>query len=163
MRLSPSYLVAVVVAVICVAPAAALDPRVYEVDFVTGSQRSGLTKNDVREIRRFIRTIRGIDHNVQQIDGLQPAEVMVLTGRDYREGDVLYPEGRRAMDPPPKAPLALRREGRPNIWDRRVLRPNQAMQLTASKCAIYASSGCHRVPMLRGMHRGLAAADLVSR
>jgi hypothetical protein len=40
---------------------------------------------------------------------------------------------------------------------------NQAMQLTASKSAIYAWSGCHRASMLRGMHRGLAAADLVSR
>jgi hypothetical protein len=42
-------------------------------------------------------------------------------------------------------------------------RPNQAMQLTASKPAIYAFRGCRRVSMLRGMHRGLAAADLVSR
>jgi hypothetical protein len=40
---------------------------------------------------------------------------------------------------------------------------NQAMQLTASKSAIYASYVCHRASMLRGMHRGLAAADLVSR
>jgi hypothetical protein len=41
--------------------------------------------------------------------------------------------------------------------------PNYAMQLTASKPAIYALSVCHRERMLRGMHRGLAAADLVSR
>ena len=41
--------------------------------------------------------------------------------------------------------------------------PNQAMQLTASKAAIYASGVCHRASMLRTMHRGLAAADLVSR
>ena len=40
---------------------------------------------------------------------------------------------------------------------------NQAMQLTASKPAVYASSVCRRERMLRGMHRGLAAADLVSR
>jgi hypothetical protein len=40
---------------------------------------------------------------------------------------------------------------------------NQAMQLTASKPAIYVSHGCRRASMLRGMHRGLAAADLVSR
>jgi hypothetical protein len=37
------------------------------------------------------------------------------------------------------------------------------MQLTASKAAIYAGGVCHRERMLRGMHRGLAAADLVSR
>ena len=43
------------------------------------------------------------------------------------------------------------------------LTPNQAMQLTASKPAIYAGGVCHREHMLRGMRRGLAAADLVSR
>jgi len=41
--------------------------------------------------------------------------------------------------------------------------PNHAMQLTASKLAIYAGGVCHRERMLRGMHSGLAAADLVSR
>ena len=40
---------------------------------------------------------------------------------------------------------------------------NQAMQLTASKPPIYAGDVCRRERMLRGMHRGLAAADLVSR
>jgi hypothetical protein len=40
---------------------------------------------------------------------------------------------------------------------------NQAMQLTASKPAVYACGVCRRASMLRGMHRGLAAADLVSR
>jgi hypothetical protein len=43
------------------------------------------------------------------------------------------------------------------------MRPNQAMQLTASKPAVYAFRVCHRAGMLRFMHRGLAAADLVSR
>jgi hypothetical protein len=42
-------------------------------------------------------------------------------------------------------------------------RPNQAMQLTASKPAIYAFRACRRARMLRSMHIGLAAADLVSR
>ena len=42
-------------------------------------------------------------------------------------------------------------------------RPNQAMQLTASKSAIYTSRVCPRASMLRGMHRGLATADVVSR
>ena len=37
-------------------------------------------------------------------------------------------------------------------------RPNQAMQLTASKSAVYAVSVCRRERMLRGMHSGLAAA-----
>ncbi len=41
--------------------------------------------------------------------------------------------------------------------------PNQAMQLTASKPAIYAFTVCRRERRLRGMHSGLAAADLVSR
>ena len=41
--------------------------------------------------------------------------------------------------------------------------PNQAMQLTASQLADYASRVCRRERMLRGMHSGLAAADLVSR
>ncbi len=63
------------------------------------------------------------------------------------------------------------REGLPvKIWhsDGRILRldvkkPNQAMQLTASKPAIYAVRACRRERMLRRMHSGLAAADLVSR
>jgi hypothetical protein len=42
-------------------------------------------------------------------------------------------------------------------------RPNQAMQLTASKTAIYVLSVCHRAFSLRRSHIGLAAADLVSR
>ena len=42
-------------------------------------------------------------------------------------------------------------------------RSNQAMQLTASKPAVYAWCVCRRELILRGMHRGLAAADLVSR
>ena len=40
---------------------------------------------------------------------------------------------------------------------------NQAMQLTASKPDVYASRASRRASMLRSMHRGLAAADLVSR
>ena len=44
-----------------------------------------------------------------------------------------------------------------------IKRPNQAMQLTASKPAVYAWSVCRRQRSLRGMHRGLSAADLVSR
>ena len=40
---------------------------------------------------------------------------------------------------------------------------NHAMQLTASKPAVYTSSVCRRERILRGMHSGLAAADLVSR
>ena len=42
-------------------------------------------------------------------------------------------------------------------------RPNQAMQLTASKPAVYASGVCRRERMLRFMRRGLAAADLSAR
>ncbi len=37
------------------------------------------------------------------------------------------------------------------------------MQLIASKPAIYAGGVCRRERILRGMHSGLAAADLVSR
>ncbi|MCA1660249.1 MAG: hypothetical protein LC642_06910 [Verrucomicrobiaceae bacterium] len=40
---------------------------------------------------------------------------------------------------------------------------NQAMQLTASTPAVYAGDVCRRERMLRGTHRGLAVADLVSR
>ncbi len=40
---------------------------------------------------------------------------------------------------------------------------NQAMQLTASKLAIYAVGVCHRASGLRASRSGLAAADLVSR
>ena len=40
---------------------------------------------------------------------------------------------------------------------------NQAMQLTASKPDVHAWSDCRRERILRGMHRGLAAADLVTR
>jgi hypothetical protein len=39
---------------------------------------------------------------------------------------------------------------------------NQAMQLTASRPVDCASRVCRRRLMLRSMHRGLAAADLVS-
>jgi len=42
-------------------------------------------------------------------------------------------------------------------------RPNQAMQLTASKPDVYAGGVCRRKRISCGMHRGLAAADLVSR
>jgi hypothetical protein len=42
-------------------------------------------------------------------------------------------------------------------------RPNQAMQLTASKPVDCAAGVCRRTSMMRFMHRGLAAADLVSR
>jgi hypothetical protein len=45
----------------------------------------------------------------------------------------------------------------------RVKTSNQAMQLTASKLADCASGVCHRASILRGMHSGLAAADLVAR
>ena len=41
--------------------------------------------------------------------------------------------------------------------------PNQAMQLTASKPVVSTGSVCRRERMLRGIHRGLAAANLVSR
>ncbi len=37
------------------------------------------------------------------------------------------------------------------------------MQLTASKPAIYVVSVCRRERIMRGIHGGLAAADLVSR
>ena len=46
---------------------------------------------------------------------------------------------------------------------RSLKRPNQTMQLTASKPDVHAWSVCHRKRMLRRMHIGLAAADLVSR
>ena len=41
--------------------------------------------------------------------------------------------------------------------------PNQAMQLTASKLAIYAAGVDHRAFGLRASRSGRAAADLVSR
>ena len=43
------------------------------------------------------------------------------------------------------------------------VKPNQAMQLTASKPAVCAFCVCRRERMLRAMCSGLAAADLVSR
>ena len=43
------------------------------------------------------------------------------------------------------------------------MKSNQAMQLTASKPDVYAGDVCQRELMPRGMHSGLAAADLVSR
>ena len=42
-------------------------------------------------------------------------------------------------------------------------KPNQAMQLTASKPDVYASGVCHLRFPLRRRHSGLAAADLVTR
>jgi hypothetical protein len=47
--------------------------------------------------------------------------------------------------------------------DREDAKPNQAMQLTATKPVVYTSSVCRRERMLRWMHIGLAAADLVAR
>ena len=52
------------------------------------------------------------------------------------------------------------------LWKRRLhrhKRPNQAMQLTASKPAVYAWSICRRERMLRGMRIGRAAAELLPR
>ncbi len=46
---------------------------------------------------------------------------------------------------------------------RRYETSNQAMQLTARKPHVCASGVCRRKRMLRFMHRGLAAADLVTR
>ncbi len=58
------------------------------------------------------------------------------------------------------SPVKTSRESHIRVERRR---SNQAMQLTASKLAMYASSVCRRERTLRAMHRGLAAADLVSR
>jgi hypothetical protein len=50
-----------------------------------------------------------------------------------------------------------------HVSRRRNATSNQAMELTASKPDVYGWSVCRRERMLRFMHRGLAAADLVSR
>ena len=43
----------------------------------------------------------------------------------------------------------------------RQIRPNQAMQLTANEPAVYAFRLAHHASMLRFMHKGLGAADLL--
>jgi hypothetical protein len=74
---------------------------------------------------------------------------MTLGTMAFRQDALPYPEDAFEVD---------------RIYSRHNTKPsNQAMQLTASKPAIYASRACHRAVMLRGMHEGLAAADLVSR
>ena len=89
MRTTLSKLIAAAVAFTVVLPALG-DPLVYEMDMVTGKRRSGLRRTDVRAIGRFVRAVEGIDHHVQQIDGLNPPDVEVLTGRDYHNGDAVY-------------------------------------------------------------------------
>jgi hypothetical protein len=63
----------------------------YLVDTKTGRQTGGLSDAQVDEIVQFIRTVRGIDHHVQEVDATSPAQVIVHTGR-YRDGggDLLY-------------------------------------------------------------------------
>ena len=61
------------------------------------------------------------------------------------------------------APQQKRHPVAETMSPRHANKPNQAMQLTASKPDVHAWSVCRRERMLRFMHRGLAAADLVSR
>ena len=93
MRAPFSNLIAAAVALTMVLPVLG-DPLVYEIDMKTGKTRSGLTHADVGAICRFVQNVKGIDHDVQQIDGLRSPEVEVLTGRDCYRGDALSIFGR---------------------------------------------------------------------
>jgi hypothetical protein len=91
---STSRVVAVLLlaSVIC-SPAQSKDRPIimYLVDEKTGRQSGGLTDAQVDDIVRFIKTVRGIDHHVQEINATSPPEVVVHTGR-YRNGsgDLLH-------------------------------------------------------------------------
>lgn len=63
----------------------------YLVDEKTGRQTGGLSDAQVDDIVQFIKTVRGIDHYVQEVDATSPPNVVVHTGR-YRDGngDLLY-------------------------------------------------------------------------
>ena len=58
---------------------------VRTVDERTGRESGKLSDAQVDEIVRFVKTIRGVDHRVQQVDGTEPHQVLVHTG-SYRAG-----------------------------------------------------------------------------
>jgi hypothetical protein len=107
--------------------------------------------------RYLVFLTRGIDGRLQSVNyqmGVRPIRGASVEWY-YRGGDPLGPLYGYQLRWQPLDPLLRHIGSTP--------RPNQAMQLTASKPAIYAFTACRRARMLRGMPRGLAAADLVSR
>ena len=89
-------------------------------------------------------------------------DLVTLTIRRAADGSIVTLRLRR-VDPDTLKPKDIPPEADKRFFASATPRPNQAMQLTASKPAIYAWSVCRRERMLWCMHRGLAAADLVSR
>jgi hypothetical protein len=58
---------------------------VYLIDQKTGRQTGALSDAQIDDIVQFIKTIRGINHNVLEVDVTSPPDVVVHTGR-YRNG-----------------------------------------------------------------------------
>jgi hypothetical protein len=55
------------------------------IDMKTGRESGKLSDAQVDEIVRFVKTIPGVDHRVQELDGTSPPQVVVHTG-SYRAG-----------------------------------------------------------------------------
>ena len=63
----------------------------FSVDAKTNQQTGSLTDAQVDEIIRFIRTVRHINHSVQEIDAAtSPPDVIIHTGSQSRSGDLVY-------------------------------------------------------------------------
>jgi hypothetical protein len=61
------------------------------IDEKTGRETSGLSNKQVDDLILFVRTLPGIDHSVQEINGTSPPDVIVHTGRNRTSGgDLLY-------------------------------------------------------------------------
>jgi hypothetical protein len=66
-----------------------------QVDLKTGRLSGGLGAAQVEEICRFVKTLRGVDRRVQEVDGTSPPEVIVHTGASrVGSGDLLRIEKR---------------------------------------------------------------------
>jgi hypothetical protein len=66
------------------------------VDAKTGRESGVISDAQVDEIVRYVRTLRAVDHRVQEVDGASPPEVLVHTGASrFSHGDLLHIERRR--------------------------------------------------------------------
>jgi hypothetical protein len=83
--------------VLCVSVRAGDRPVVfYKVDMRTGRLSGGLTAAQVDEVVRFVKTLRGVDHRVVEVDGTSPPQMEVHTGASLvGHGDLLRIEKRR--------------------------------------------------------------------
>ena len=50
------------------------------IDLTTGRETGKVSEAEVDQIVRFVKTIRGINHHVEEVDGTSPPQVLVHTG-----------------------------------------------------------------------------------